>query len=365
MLSGSTIMLEGVQIAGLLLLGERVTVADLLVRYFARGFVRPTSILIALGMALTAEAALSLHEDGGTPAGSLDDVARLLDAVQPWALYSAAFHPTHLFLRGRLAALHGLHEEARPLLLLAAGHCAAAGLRYYEARCRYELRAFGGADQLREALRLFRACGAAGWVAAAEAALLLEGGASEPDPLGGAWNRLTCSEVAAVNAAYPGAGAHTQVYDGAALRAQLRGLADHFARLDAAARADVCGGLPASFHFVREQLRVPDSDPQVGYLLDVLEEGLPRLAEALRLGEGGGGGGGAVIAITLEAVAAVCAAAPAPARIPAGACLVCEVEAEAEGGCAPNHRCCLEAFALGAVTTLLANALMPMSHALT
>ena len=138
-----------------------------LARAFKRGFAVPTPTIIALGATLTAEAALSLHEENA-PAVTLDDVARLLDRLQVWAARSAAYYPVLLFRHARLEKLRGRSDEARLLLVLSAGHCAAAGLRYYEARCRYELRAYGGVAQLREAHRLFAECGAAGWVAATE-----------------------------------------------------------------------------------------------------------------------------------------------------------------------------------------------------
>ena len=281
---------------------------------------------------------MALNEEGA-PAVSLDDVARLLDRLQAGAAHSAAYYPVFLFLHARLETLRGRRDEARRLLVLSAGRCAAAGLRFYEGRCRYELRSFGGVGQLREAHRLFAACGAAGWKAATEAAM--QGAAAEPADA--SWNWLSLEEVAAANTKYPGSGDHTQIYDEATVRAT---------------QAAGCDALPAALQFVRDQLRVPQSDPQLGAFLSRLEEDLPRIAEALLGGASSTDfadaatvtGGKCFCSIVATTVDATCAAVATPAQLPT--CLVCEIEGR------PVTDVCLKTFAYSAVAALVSTALI-------
>ena len=338
-------------------MGERAAVADGLARAFARGFLVPTSSAIAMGISLTADAAMSLREDGA-PAVPLEDVARLLDRLQSWAARARAFYPVLLFLRGRLETLRGRRDEARRLFVLSAGLCADAGLAYHEARCRYELRAFGGVGQLQEAHRLFRECGCTQWVATAEVAM--QSAASHPEPANDSWNRLTPAEVAAIHAAYPGDGDHAQIYDARRVRATLRRLVALAARQDAATQAAVADSLPAALQFVRRQLRIPESDAQLGAFLVKLGEDLPRITHALREEMGGqaaaadGGCGAAVVACVEATFATACPSAttPAPWPLAVASCLVCEVS----GMCVTDM--CLQAWALSAVVALIATALV-------
>ena len=179
----------------------------------------------------------------------------------------------------------------------------------------------------------------------------MQGAAAEP--VDASWAHLSSAEVSRLSAAYPGPGDHAQIYDGVPLRATLRRLAALTARQELATRDDVCDGLPAALQFVRDQLRVPESDPQLGSCLIRLEEDLPRIAEALLEGGSSSGaddGGLALVAIAEAAVAAACAAAAAPVRLPADSCLVCAA-GHATGAC-------LEAFVLSCLLALVATALI-------